>query len=928
MTKYYDLLIKKLINEEDCPKKDHYLFLLGTAVNYVDRPVNTEEDHFYIRGETFSYTAQLTSHLLGEEQDVIKHADSSSRDSENYAHAYHSSSVDVINGADTPGFEAGDRLAKALMLALGAVAEGKDRLHISGFSRGGVEAIVLTHELERVKRMLVEDLQKAPEDRRNLTKIIADSSSVPSTRPTLGNPSYTRAELKKLVGDSNLNLTNNTETDNEEALKEKLLHNLEQMKVDLFVLDPVPGGNFGRLAPIGWYEDDHFFTLPECVENKLEFVQQHETSRCFKPIVPLGMPYEVIPGCHGTADGNQFDDNSASIPRNLGEVYGAQDMVLRRWIDFTFPNEKPDEPIDLGHEALDEVVNQYVNLLKSERDKILLENYKQIQENFPAFEFLATINYTGLGRYMALRQIHFHQYGNTPVTDLDVHGGGKFLNLQHVQLWMSHKLQSFNFFEKSLPEQVVWLEENIKNAFSPPDESLLLESLQGDEGFMIAKLMHNRKNLPLVEESLSFLVNTVTLTYMRNHLTQEERETCKQCVLETFNTLKYTKKSENPDPEKAKIAESMYNNIRNNLTNTMLRHQNSLLSLSQKLLQEQQLLSVERDEFYNGELTEENSLDWLTNTQKLIGDLSLLTEQTQALQSFADQELLNNTWENVLPNLTLGNQEEVIDFEQRKAQFLQYIEQQKSLLITGASAVLKKIPNALEEKPEELEKDFYLSILPVASIDKNNSVIIELLELNEQAKNQIDNAQLEIEQLNQQFDQALAQQAEELQEKTNQLDQIRSEKVELQQRLIAFQSPEQREAMLKVHALKNLCNEYIQHLEKSNDQSELLQTKKIAVNEMLDILNENEKLPTEQLQDFNIKLKSTADTLKQHRDPAWQRFFRDCIRIIAIAVSGVGFYRMLLGQSPHFFKPSHGEKFVEEAEKQQDPSNINRYDVV
>ena len=381
MTKYYQNLINKLKADKESPEKDHHIFLLGTDVAYVDKPNDTD----YIRGETFSYAAQLTSHLLGEDKDVIKFQDAIDRNSENYAHAYHSPSVDVINGADTFGKEAGDRIAKALLLALGAVAEGKDYLHLAGFSRGGVEAIVLTHELERVKTELAKDLGKDPKNRQTLAKIIAESFSVPGMSFTK-HPSYTREALMKLVNENQLDVTNKRDEDEEAALKQKLLTNLEKMRADLFVLDPVPGGN-AKVIQSGWYEknEDYFYTLPDFVENKQEFVQQHETSNCFKPIVPRGIPYEVIPGCHGTADGNQGDDQGKPIPPEIcGEkpVSGAQDMVLRRWIDFTFPGENPKGKIDLGHTDLDAVANEYMAAKKDMRDVILVKNYKEMSGKF------------------------------------------------------------------------------------------------------------------------------------------------------------------------------------------------------------------------------------------------------------------------------------------------------------------------------------------------------------------------------------------------------------------------------------------------------------------------------------------------------------------------------------------------------------------
>lgn len=1059
MTQYFKDLLEKLRAGEPAKRREHHLFLLGTAVNYIDRPTKIEEDKFYIRGETFSYTAQVVSHILGEKDDVVKHADAADPKSENYAHAYHSPSVDVINGPDTPGFEIGDRLAKALLLALGAVAEGKDELHISGFSRGAVESIVLTHELERVKEQLKADLEKAPDKRQSLGTIIANSSSVPGLS-LIRDPSYTKAELNKLV--------DKDKEDDDEELKRTLLENLEKLQVHLFALDPVPGGNFAKVARIGWQEEKHFYTLPEFVVKKHEFVQQHETSNCFKPIIPLGMPYEVIPGCHGTGDGNQFDHNGDPVPDKFAhmDLSGVQDLVLRRWYDFTFPEQMEDFEIDLGHPELDAVSNAYLPEKERGRNEQLLQNYKIISKNYPAFEWLASRNYNGLGRYMAERMVHFHQRGNVSIRQLDVHGGGKFLNLQHVQLWMSNQLSAFNFFEKTLLEQVEWLQDNIENAFKEVDLSHSI----GDETQMIANLVANEKNHPLLIESLSFLVNTVTQTYMRNHLSEKDRSACRDCVIKTFESLEAAKRN----LKSAELAGNIYNSIRHDLTTTMLKHQNALLSMAEKLLQEQdepeedievtdkEIEAVQEvDELKSSvskriknEKIRVARLNWLSQAQKLYDDLGLLGQQIEALEDWCDKDLLLEAWGKILPNFTLEAEKDTADFAERKAQLLRYIEQQRLLLSDSASEVLRNLPDALEKKPAEIDEEFYKQILRQArlellekqvevqsdEIEKQRRRINEInsayelsqeevqsltheLEVRTEERDTLQREKLKVQQTLEEEHLAHRSAQEKVQSLTEERDTLRQEKSEVQkklektrsakekleenlqkqkesaeqlshelehakkenaqhkldkehleeklqqqkttltenteeiqrlqkelddakereqqlksakpgvtveeysrvqERLRKAQSREEKRAAIQVEKLLTLCTSYLEHLEKSHSDPELLEKKIKAVTKMKGILENNDGkdiLPSEQLVEFAEKLQKTQDTLKEHRDPAWQRFFRDCLRIIAIAISGVGLYRVCKGESPHFFKPSHGERFIEQAEQEQKIQN-------
>ena len=889
MTKYFEDLLKNLRDTSTPTTNQHHLFLLGTGVNYINRPTKKEENFSYVRGETFSYAAQLVTHVLGEEDAVVKHADALF-DTENFAHAYHSPSVDVINGADLLGFGVGDRIAKGLMLTLGAVAQGKKELHVSGFSRGGVESIVLMHELERVRAALDKDL--ALEDHvacRSLATIVAESDSVPGVLylPGLGHPSWTRQALNNLI-------VGKTATGDDRDLKKKLLDNLNAMQVKLFVLDPVPGGNVITVGRIGWQEECFYEALPSFVVKKQEFVQKHETSNCFKPIVPLDMPYEVIPGCHGTGDGNQFDHNGKDVLENKDkdeypnrDLSGVQNLVLRRWFDLTFPEPIAEFKIDLGHQELDAVTNAYLPQAERGRCEQLLANYDAIQKNYPAFEWLATRNYKGLGQYMAERQVHYHMRGNTPVTGLDAYGDGeKFMNLQHVQLWMSEALKSFNFFEKTLVEQIQWLTVNLNNAFTTHSGT----EAQTEE-WMVTGLLRNQANHPMIQESLSFLINTVTQTFMRNHLTLEQKQACQKCVESAFDVLRSCSAEESKHPYKA-LAEQVEQAIRRDLTTTMIRHQNSLMSVSQQLLRDQESIINDFDLPENDRKSIDSPLTWMIGAQKVYQELGFLAEQTAALEPWCSDELLIESWGKMIPNFS-DKIEGTPGIDPCKANLKSYISQQRKLILASAIELLSKMPDALQNQPKELDNDFYKLIHRQANISNVEANVKKLEEGAKAGKEAMD--------------QLVQQNAEE--------KDILLKKCETAEaRIKAMNTPEQENALLKVVALKRRCREYLNHLTVTDDGSQLQKDKVAAVNDMLVSLKDSKLLPADRLSDFHLKVENenTQDRLKEHRDPEWQRFFRDCLRILARVFSGVGFYRMANGESPQFFKPSHGEQFVED----------------
>lgn len=906
MTKYFNELLAKLRNTDE-PKHSgqHHVFLLGTGVDYVERPTDIAVNRSYIRGETFSYAAQLVTHVLGEEKAAVTHADALnaggvlSAASENYAHAYHSPSVDVINGADTLGTLVGDRIAKALMLALGAVAEGKEELSVSGFSRGGVEAIVLMHELERVRTALATDLTSTTP--RSLAAIIADSNSAPGLA-LIYHASYTRQVLNALMTDQSV-------TNDDLALKEKLLANLNKMKANLFVLDPVPGGNLAKIGRIGWQEDVFYKELPSFVKKKHEFVQKHETSNCFKPIIPPGMPYEVIPGCHGTGDGNQFnhngygisaeDQNKRGIADEDKDFSGVQDLVVRRWLDFTFPDAKPGFKIDLGHEALDKVTNNYLPKTMEARSEVLLDNYTFIQKNYKALAWLETQNYDYLGQYMLERMVHFHARGNTPVDDLDAHGDGKhFVNLQHVQLWMGKTLESFNFLEKTLVEQVEWLKVNISNAF--------IGRAQGEgETWLVNALLDNKKNHPLIKASLSFLVNTVTQTFMRNHLTDEQKAACKACVEDTFAVLRAC--AEDLTHPYAAFAEQVETAIRRDLSTSMLRHQNSLLSAAQQLLRDQttlisnlkkphdegnqpvnadavRLTAVEKKQLINN-----SAIAWMVDVQKLYKELALLAEQVNDLEPGCDQTMLIEAWSKILPDFS-GSSDKAMGLGSCKQNLEQFIQQQRKLLLADAIDVLSNMPDALQKRPQELDNDFYMLIHRQANIHNLETHVLEL---------ETDVNTLEVDVQNKKIA------AASLEKQAN----------EIAERLNAVRTPEQEAEIVVIASLKQRSTEYLQHLQNKNDGSELHQKKQTAVEGLLATLNDCKILPTARHVAFNAQLDAAKGDLLEHRDPEALRFFRDCLRILARVFSGIGFYRMAKGESPQFFKPTHGERFVEDVQQ-------------
>lgn len=121
-------------------------------------------------------------------------------------------------------------------------------------------------------------------------------------------------------------------------------------------------------------------------------------------------------------------------------------------------------------------------------------------------------------------------------------------------------------------------------------------------------------------------------------------------------------------------------------------------------------------------------------------------------------------------------------------------------------------------------------------------------------------------------------------------------------------------ALFKIFKLQKRINQYFAHLTEvvassPNDEKAVAKLKIVA--QMKNDLDEDHALPSRQIEALKQQLEQTKEKLEEHRDPMWKRFLRDCLRILAFTFSGVAIYRTITGEPVNFFKPSHGQKFVE-----------------
>lgn len=488
--------------------KNHYLFFLGTDVVFTPRP--TAPERSYIRGELFSYLAKTVSTLLEEHGEPLK-------TSRNNALAFSTPSVQVLNGPSTFGSEVGSRIAQGLLLALEAVANGKETLQFTGHSRGAVEVILVLHELERIK----ETLEKSPE--KSLKEILIDSPC-----------KYTRAALVKLFPSND---AEDTATN-----RAFLLSRLQALKTHAVLIDAVPGD----IAGIGWHDPRFYKPIP-C--DKYEYlVCRDERTSGFYPII-AGEAI-VIPGHHGTIPGNMFTQGYAKLPEELRhyEVSSVQDLALCKWFHFVnqttgafLAADKIHAPLNLEHQELDKVLNTYLAANEQQRNQILLDHYLSVAKNDPAYRYFAEhTHYPWLFREYAegnYRYIHFHNddytsardafpdirnadidpYTITTVEDYNVvvrKPGSRFVNLDHVKLYLEQYLSLSQTKESDV--KVVALTALVDN--------LLIEMRSDDvNAHGLLAIVSREADRHVFFNALSIFVDSISQKYLSEQLSNSEK---------------------------------------------------------------------------------------------------------------------------------------------------------------------------------------------------------------------------------------------------------------------------------------------------------------------------------------------------------------------------------------------------------------------
>ncbi|HAT9730900.1 TPA: hypothetical protein JBD73_11415 [Legionella pneumophila subsp. pneumophila] len=457
------------------------LTLLGTDTTFTPKP-----DTGYEHGETLSYV----STLVDRQGEQAKLSDDIPK--------YRNSKIAVVDGPDTMGKAVGDRIARGVASILEAISRGETDISIMAHSRGAVEAILVAHELERIQENC-----KQGKDSADLM-----NSKCPLTKKAM--------QEQKSTFDS-LNL-------------EGIANNINNVKLSIFNIDPVPGGDLLG-APVGW-KDERFFRVPKIVKEYEQCVYENERTRCFKPIVPKCESSDTkfnlfsLPGHHGTGSGNLNDQQSSPIKIEGKTTEHAQQLMIIKLIDFLTRNGvaiKPGQNSDeeqVNNPSFDDLIQPLFDdgkIKKEELKEKYLTLYQEIAKNKAAYEHFNTTSYPVLGQEQSIQKwfgryrddrIILHQvYKDAFLSDVLPHlPGGHFVNYDHARLTINQELG----LEDGLPLNEV-IDKTKSRLVEIMNRSSKLSQLKNDDKASFSDSVANDKCAHAIqsEEGFNILVNSL-----------------------------------------------------------------------------------------------------------------------------------------------------------------------------------------------------------------------------------------------------------------------------------------------------------------------------------------------------------------------------------------------------------------------------------
>ncbi|HVT62374.1 MAG TPA: hypothetical protein VHD33_02655, partial [Legionellaceae bacterium] len=228
----------------------------------------------------------------------------------------------IIVGPDDTGTEVHNLIITGLMAVMNALLRGETEIVLVGFSRGSVEAVHMTHELQRIKNYLNHTDTSQP------YSAIVNAICEDCYNPGAIYPFRWRTERLKLYYKQPL-----LDCLKNPKLLEQLKNGIDQLKLNGMLLDPVPGLCEGTRVPtyIPWTNLSHHTVVPPIIEELSVVYMDSEFSVGFRAVWIEPTPNSNtkinrihFPGCHSTANGNPVNHNPSETLARTQDLFPYQ----------------------------------------------------------------------------------------------------------------------------------------------------------------------------------------------------------------------------------------------------------------------------------------------------------------------------------------------------------------------------------------------------------------------------------------------------------------------------------------------------------------------------------------------------------------------------------------------------------------------------
>lgn len=280
----------------------------------------------YPKGETLSIISSLIKTEKGPKKDTKDIPDLSKTKG---ISQYITDETEVIKGpTGMYGSETGDRIARGVSALLEAINRGQTTLNVIGHSRGGVESIIIAHQIDEIQTLI-----KNCDNLNELLTQIKQKQNQRWVNEGSNTPDIVDVLVQKLK-----------DHENDSNFFTQLKNNIKNASINLFVIDPVPGDGPLKSA----WTDNRFYKIP-LIAKKTEIIYyENERTYGFTPIYPeatnlseQSVIHLPMPGHHGTGSaGNDRSQGSGGVKVSLEKqkTTDVQKLLLAKLVSFLISN--------------------------------------------------------------------------------------------------------------------------------------------------------------------------------------------------------------------------------------------------------------------------------------------------------------------------------------------------------------------------------------------------------------------------------------------------------------------------------------------------------------------------------------------------------------------------------------------------------------